>query len=513
MLRIAILARLRRGAAMTADGKNDVVIALDAGTHAVRTLAFDVETGVATRCGSADLPLDHPQPGWVQIDPTVLAERSVQVLREALDWAAEQGREVVALGVTNMRETTLAWSRDSGQPLHDGVMWMSNQSEPIAERWREAGLDSLIRERSGLANESFFFGSKLAWLIDQSPDVADAAESGDLAAGMVDSWLIHALTGGREHRTDTSNGSRAQLMNLRSTEWDPELCSALGIPVECLPELRPSMGEFGTTDPDVCGAEIPITGAVADQQSSLLGHGCEAAGQMKMTFGTSGVVCVNTGSEVVLADGMVANVAWTDERGKTAYEVEGSAFHSGYTVGWLSERLGGEADVDLDVAVEPSTADPEHRVYLLPSFSQLGAPRWPGGRGAVLTGLAMSTTNDDILRAGFEAMAYQAYDLYLAVKSAAAGAEELNVDGGGAVNDYLCQLVADLFEMDVVRPTQQELTSVGAAKAALHGAGHTADAYFGQDRSAAVRFHPRDGHRYAKEGYERWVELVERCLR
>ena len=495
---------------MTTHGTGDVVIALDAGTHAVRTLAFDVATGAATRCGTADLPLTHPRPGWVEIDPAVLTECSLRVLREALDWAAEQGRTVVALGVTNMRETTFAWSRTSGRPLHDGVLWMSQQSEPVVQRWRAAGLDPLIRERSGLSNESFFFGSKVGWLLDEVPDVAAAAEGGDLAVGMVDTWLIKALTGGREHRTDTSNGSRAQLMNLRSTEWDPTLCEALGIPIGSLPQLGPSMGSFGVTDPDVCGAEIPITGDVADQQASLLGHGCETAGQLKMTFGTSGVICLNTGPKVLLPDGMVTSVAWTTEDGETSYEVEGSAFHSGYTIGWLADRL---RDVTLEFDPEPPDVAVDDRVYLLPSFSQLGAPRWPRRRGAVLTGLAMSTTNADIVRAGLEAMAFQAYDLYAAVGSDAAEAPEISVDGGGAANGYLCQLVADLFGIDVVRPDLQELTSVGAAKAALRGAGYAADTWFGQDRSAAVRFRPRAGHRYARDGYERWVELVEGHLR
>jgi glycerol kinase len=495
---------------MTAAGTGDVVVALDAGTHAVRTLAFDMETGAATRCGSADLPLQHRQPGWAEIDPDVLAEHSIDVLRQAVGWAAEQGRRIVALGVTNMRETAIAWSRSSGKALHPGIVWMSQQSEPVVRRWRAAGLDPLIREHTGLGNNTFFFGSKLAWMLEQSPTVADAAATDDLAVGMVDCWLINVLTGRRVHSTDTSNGSRSQLMNLRSTQWDPRLGSALGIPMGCLPELRPSMGLFGTTDPDVCGAEIPITGDVADQQASLFGHGCEEPGSMKVTFGTSGVVCLNTGSTILDRAGMVTSVAWTTETGETRYEVEGSAFHSGYTIGWLAEHLDGGAPTDF--AVEPPATAAEDRVYLLPSFSVLGAPRWPRRQGAVLAGLAMSTTNRDIVRAGLEAMAFQAYDLYAAVAADAAHMTEVSVDGGGASSDYICQLVADLCEVDVVRPDLRELTSVGAAKAALRGAGYPADRHFGQQRSAATRFRPRTGHRYAREGYRHWVELVNTVL-
>jgi glycerol kinase len=369
----------------------------------------------------------------------------------------------------------------------------------------------LIRERSGLSNDAFFFGSKLAWLFEHEPQVARANDAGDLAVGTVDTWLVHRLTGGQVHRTDTSNGSRTQLMSLRALSWDAQLCETLGVPVDCLPALTPTMAHYGVTHAAVCGQEIPITGVIADQQGSLLGHGCEDAGGMKATFGTSGVVSLNTGTDTSLHDGMVTSVAWTTAAGEVQYEVEGSAFHSGYTMGWLSERTG--HPVHWDMPVTPMEVPVADRVYVLPSFTAMGAPRWPRGRGAVITGLAMDTTTRDLMRAGIEAMAFQAYDLFEAMGDAAQDTDEVNVDGGGAANNYLCQLLADLLEFDVVRPQMTELTSVGAAKAAMRGADREVETYFGQDRSAAERFHPRSGHRYAKDGYVRWVELVETILR
>lgn len=498
---------------------SDLVLALDCGSHAVRTLAFDVRSGASVTCAAEDLPLSFPRPGWVEIDPEVVASAAIRAVRSALEWASGRGDRVLTLGVTNMRETAFVWRRSDSTPLHQGVMWMSQQSAPTVERWRELGLDPLIRERTGLSNDPFFFGSKLAWLLEHDSDVAAAADSGDLAVGTVDAWLVHRLTGGRVHRTDTSNGCRTQLMSLHERAWDPHLCEALGIPAGCLPELTATMADYGVTDAAVCGQEIPITGVIADQQSSLLGHGCEVPGSMKATFGTSGVVTLNTGDDTTLHSGLVTCVAWTTDTGQAQYEVEGSAFHSGYTMGWLAERLGLPVDEQLSMPGEmPATylgtgLSVADRVYVLPSFSVLGAPRWPQGRGAVIAGLAMDTTSRDILLAGVEAMAFQAYDLFEAMGEAGRGSAELNVDGGGAANDYLCQLLADLFERDVVRPNTTELTSVGAAKAALRGAGHEVETYFGQDRSAAVRFHPRDGQRYAKDGYARWVELIETVLR
>ena len=490
---------------------SDVVLALDCGSHAVRALAFDVRTGASTTCATEDIPLSFPHPGWVEVDPELLASAATRVIRSSLEWAADLGHDVVALGVTNMRETALVWRRSDPAPLYQGIMWMSQQSAPTVERWRELGLDTLIRERTGLGNDAFFFGSKLAWLLEHDPQVARASDAGDLAVGTVDTWLVHRLTGGQVHRTDTSNGCRTQLMNLRDLSWDAQLCDALGIPMGCLPELTPTMAHYGVTDAVVCGQEIPITGVIADQQGSLLGHGCEDVGGMKATFGTSGVVSLNTGADTSLHDGMVTCVAWTTDAGEVQYEVEGSAFHSGYTMGWLSERLG--HPVDWEMPVDPPEVPVGDRVFVLPSFTAMGAPRWPRGRGAVIAGLAMDTTTSDVMRAGVEAMAFQAYDLFEAMGDAAQQTDEVDVDGGGATNDYLCQLLADLIERDVVRPQMTELTSVGAAKAALRGAGREVDRYFGQDRPAAERFHPRSGHRYAKDGYARWVELVETVLR
>lgn len=488
-----------------------IVVALDCGTHAVRALAFDVMTGQGATCAAEDITLSFPHPGWVEVDPEALADSAMRVVRSAFDWASGNGHTVIALGLANMRETAFAWSRASGKPLYPGVMWMSQQSLPTVQRWQDEGLAPLIRERTGLTNDAFFFGSKVAWLLEHARQVEAASAAGDLAVGTVDSWLMYRLTGGSVHRTDASNGSRTQLMNLRTRVWDADLCEVLAVPLGCLPELTPTMGYFGATDARVCGTEVPITGVIADQQGSLLGHGCERTSDAKVTFGTSGVVSVNAGADVPMRPGMVTSVAWTAGQGPAAYEIEGSAFHSGYTLEWLSQRTG--HPVSFTVDVEPASIPAEDRVYVLPSFTAMGAPRWPKRRGAAITGLAMDTTNRDIMRAGLEAMAFQAFDLFAAMEDVAEPSQEVNVDGGGASSDFLCGMLADLLQRDVVRPQTRELTAVGAAKAALRGAGLEVDRYFAQDRTAAQHFHPRAGGSYAREGYLRWVELVETILR
>lgn len=487
------------------------VIAVDCGTHAVRSLLFDAQTGEHAVCAQQDLELSFPQPGWVEIDAEQIVSASISVLRDAIQIAQAGGRQPVAIGLTNMRETAFVWQRSTGRSLYPGIMWMSEQSDPKVAEWREAGVEKLIRQRTGLTNHSFFFGSKVAWLFDQFPSIRRLAELNDLAIGTVDSWLLYRLTGGRSHSTDVSNGSRYQLMGLDTLRWDPALCDALKIPPQCLPELRPSEATFGITDLNVCAARIPITGILADQQASLYGHGCEERGDLKVTFGTSGVTCLNTGGEAPLADGLVTSVAWQDRDNNVRYEMEGSAFHSGYTIKWLSERF--KTPVSWAAPMDRSPLPANDRVYVLPSFTTMGAPRWPSGRGAAITGLGMDTSVRDIARAGMEAMAFQARDLFDAMIASGAGeASEVAVDGGGAANDYLCQLLADMLGLDVVRPLIGEVTSVGAAKAALRGNGLDAPRYFAQNRARSTRFAPDRDRSYACDGYERWSTLVDTIL-
>lgn len=486
------------------------VMAVDCGTHAVRCLAFDVATGEHTVCAQEDLPLSFPNPGWVEIDPELIVRASASVLRQAVEWCGANGRQPLAVGLTNMRETAFAWQRSSGRPLYPGILWMSEQSASKVDAWRAAGVDNLIRTRTGLTNHTFFFGSKIAWLLDQHPSIRRLADVNDLQVGTVDSWLLYRLTGGTAHATDVSNASRYQLMDLRSRTWDPELSAALDIPIECLPEIKASETRFGVTDATLCGAALPITGLIADQQASLYGHGCEDRGELKITFGTSGVACLNTGEEAPLVDGLVTSVAWEDRRGRTCYEVEGSAFHSGFTVKWLSEQF--KDPVAWASPMDRSPLPAAERVYVLPSFTQMGAPRWPAGRGAAITGLGMDSNVRDMTRAGLEAMVYQANDLFVAMGGPSEADGDVAVDGGGAANDYLCQLLADLLARPVVRPVLGEVTSIGAAKAALGGVGEDVPRYFAQDRSRATRFEPGPGGDYAAEGYAHWVALVQTLL-
>jgi glycerol kinase len=481
------------------------VLAIDCGTQSVRCLLFDPGTGTYEIGASEKLTLKVQGPQQIEIDPLELVAATVRVLRATL---AKCEQTPLCIGITNMRESAIAWSRETGLPVHDGIMWMSQQSQNIVSRWDDDGLAPLIRERTGLSNHTFFFGSKIAWLFNERPDLAAMAKTGKIAVGTIDSWLLYSLTGGTVHATDLSNASRYQLLNLHSLHWDEQLPEALGIPRAALPDVRPTASHFGYTDPQVTGYRMPITGMIGDQQASLLGHGCDGQGEAKATFGTSCVVSANLGQTPSTAEGLVTSIAWSAPDNGAVYEMEGSAFHCGYTMSWLAKTLSLPAATPNEP--ERSELPASQRVYVVPSFTELGAPRWPKGSGAFISGLRMDSGPSDIVRAGIESMAFQAFDLVTAIPDLP-GTKPLSVDGGGAGNNYLCQLLADLTATTIVRPPSRELTALGAARVALRTLGNNLPA------GSAVTgppdyFHPSDGCSYAAEGFLHWKELIARNL-
>lgn len=480
------------------------VLAIDCGTQSVRCLLIDPDTGAHQVGASEKLVLKVKGPQRIEIDPLELVAATVRVLRATIALCEVTP---ICIGITNMRESAVAWSRETGLPVHDGIMWMSQQSENIVARWDSENLAPLIRQKTGLSNHTFFFGSKIAWLLDQRPDLATMATAGKLAIGTIDSWLLYSLTGGAVHATDLSNASRYQLLNLDSLDWDEELPEALGIPRATLPEVRPTSTRLGFTDVERTGYRIPITGMIGDQQASLLGHGCDNSGEAKVTFGTSCVVSANLGETPTTAKGLVTSVAWSTGGAAGVYEMEGSAFHSGFSMSWLSRVLSLPSD-RFDEPVR-SELPASRRVYLLPSFTEMGAPGWSQGSGAIISGLQMDTGPSDIVRAGVESMAFQAIDLIRAIPESYR-AKPLSVDGGGASNNYLCQLLADLSHTTIIRPRSRELTARGAARVALRTLDEDLPdlALMGEPDY----FHPSDCTSYAMEGFLHWKDLIDRTL-
>ena len=494
---------------MTADRR--FVVALDQGTTSSRAIAFD-QAGAPTESAQQEFPQGFPSPGHVTHDPEDIWLSQARVAREVVDSVGADA--VAAIGITNQRETTLVWERATGRPVAPAIVWQSRITASRCAALRDAGHEPFIRERSGLPLDPYFSALKIRHILEEA-DVVGRAERGELAFGTVDSWLLWRLTGGRVHATDVSNASRTQLLNLRTLDWDDDLLRLFDIPRAVLPEIRPSSGIFGETDPGIFGRSIPIAGVAGDQQAAMFGQACYTPGQAKNTFGTGAFLLANVGdAPVASAHGLLSTVLWQlAPGGPAAYALEGSVFIAGAAVQWLRDGLKAiptaEAIETLARGVEDTGG-----VYLVPAFTGLGAPWWdPHARGLII-GLTRGTGLPEIARATLESIAYQVADVVDAIgNDRGAPLADLRVDGGAARNDDLLRFTADLLDIPVERPRVIETTAWGAAALA----GLAVGAWTSLQELAAVRaVDRRFSPAMAPERRERllrgWHRAVERSL-
>jgi glycerol kinase len=435
------------------------VIALDAGTTGVRSRAVFTDD---TTCSSyREFTQHYPSPGWVEHDADEIWERIADTLRDVLQQVHERGATVAAIGITNQRETVLAWSRRTGRPYGTAIVWQDRRTAARCEELAAAGVLHLVRERTGLVLDPYFSGTKIEWLLRNR----DIPVDDDLAIGTIDTWLLWKLTGGTVHATDPSNASRTMLFDITTLTWSAEMCDLLGVPMHALPEVRPSSGRFGVTSGlDGIAAGIPISGIAGDQQAALFGQACFTPGMVKNTYGTGSFVLMNVGAQCPpVTEGMLTTVAWTLADGTPTYALEGAIFVTGAAVQWLRDGLSiidSAAEVGQLAGSVPDTGG----VYLVPAFTGLGCPWWdPYARGSIL-GITRGTTRAHIARATVEAMAYQTRDAVDAmVAVAGVPVRDLRVDGGASVMDLLMQFQADQLGVTVRRPKDQETTALGAA--------------------------------------------------
>ncbi|HEX2650837.1 MAG TPA: glycerol kinase GlpK [Burkholderiales bacterium] len=496
------------------------VLALDQGTTSSRAIVFD-QTGAAVASSQREFKQHYPEPGWVEHDPDEIFRTQRDCAREALRKAGLKAEDLVAAGITNQRETTLLWDRQTGQPVHRAIVWQDRRTAPLCQELKEVGAESLIAERTGLIIDPYFSGTKLAWLLDNVPGARARAERGELAFGTVDTWLVWHLSQSRTHVTDPSNASRTLLFNIHMGDWDPELLKLLRIPRAILPDVLPSSHAFGMIAPSVLGAPVPITGIAGDQQAALFGQGCHKPGMAKNTYGTGCFMLMNTGSRVVRSkNGLLATAAAQLGRAIDArdadfeYALEGSVFIAGAVVQWLRDELGFFSKSEEVERLAASVLD-NGGVYIVPAFAGLGAPHWdPHARGAIL-GLTRGSSRAHLARAALESIAFQTADVLEAMqKDAGEKLSELRVDGGAAANDLLMQFQADLLGVPVVRPKVLETTALGAA----YLAGLAVDLWKSREEIAAQwqmerRFEPRMARGEAEGLLGRWREAVTRSLR
>ena len=524
----------------------DYLLALDQGTSSSRSIVFRRD-GSIVAMAQRELRQIYPQPGWVEHDPLEIWQTQLSTAREALRQAGLSARQIRAIGITNQRETTVVWNRRTGQPIHNAIVWQDRRTEPHCAALRARGLEHTIATKTGLRVDPYFSGTKLQWILDQVPQARQQAERGELAFGTVDAWLLWQLTAGHAHTTDVSNAARTMLFNVHQNRWDAELLAALDVPPQLMPEVRPSSADFGSTAEDLLGAPIPIGGVAGDQQSALFGQACFSAGQAKNTYGTGCFMLMHTGAQfhashnglittsaAQIAPSLAATgVALPPEGAQSGlgrpgaglpaatsqrqFALEGSVFIGGAVVQWLRDGLHAIHSSGEVQGLAQSVPD-AGGVMFVPAFTGLGAPYWqPNARGAIV-GLTRGTTIAHIARAALESIAFQSAALLQAMSRDAIAnggvpVNELRVDGGACVNDFLMQFQADLLGIPVLRPAVVETTALGAAYLAGLRCGlyDNLDELSGQWRMDR-RFMPTLPRARAMEMLEHWEHAVRQTV-
>jgi glycerol kinase len=492
-------------------GESELILALDQGTSSSRAIVFDARARIRG-AGQVELPTAYPRPGWVEQDPAQILSTQVIAARDALAAAGVGAHEIRAIGITNQRETTIAWDAD-GTPLAPALVWQDRRTADRCADLRSAGAESSVRERTGLLLDPYFSATKMAWLLDALPDGRRRAADGDVRLGTVDTWLVERLTGGRVRATDPSNASRTLLFDLRDRDWSAALGETFGVPLAALPEIRTSDGDFGELDASWLGAPIRVRGILGDQQAALFGQACFGVGDAKNTYGTGCFLLMTTGADVPRPpSGLLATLGWSlGSPARISYALEGSVFVAGAAVRWLRDGLGvisDAASVEQLAASVPDTGG----VIVVPAFAGLGAPYWdPGARGAVL-GITAGTTAAHLARATLEAIAHQTVDLVDALESGGAPPlRALRADGGAASNDLLLQVQADLLGRPVERPAIAETTALGAALVAGFATGlwSSLDEVAALNRPARV-FEPQAPESWRRSMRDGWADAVAR---
>jgi glycerol kinase len=488
------------------------IMAIDAGTTGMTVLLVDEEGAVLGK-GYHEFPQRFPRPGWVEHDPEDWWAALLGSATDALQATGTEASDVIAVGITNQRETTVVWDRRSLRPIHPAIVWQDRRTAETCRSLREEGWEDRIRERTGLVIDPYFSGTKVAWILDNAPGAREAADAGALAFGTVDAYLLARLTGGTIHATDRTNASRTMLYDIYRPGWDGEILERLRIPPSLLPRVQPSHGRFGPIDPDLfLGISAPVSGMAGDQQAALFGQACFESGSTKNTYGTGSFVLMHTGSNPAPSGtGLVTTLACSG-RGKAAYALEGSIFVTGAAIQWLRDGLGIIDRADQAEGLARSVPD-AGGVYFVPALTGLGAPWWdPYARGT-LVGLTRGTTRAHVVRAAVEAMAYQTRDVVDAMRTdAGVPLTELKADGGASVMDLLLQLQADLLGVTVRRSAVQETTALGAA----YLAGLAEGVWSSTDELASKWRTDRDfspgNADWVEESYRGWRRAVERSL-
>jgi glycerol kinase len=488
------------------------ILSLDQGTTSSRALLID-HAGEICGVRQKEFSQIFPRATWVEHDPMKILDTQLEVAREVINEVCSLDDEILALGITNQRETAIVWNRHTGKPVYNAIVWQCRRTAEYCKSMTEDHDAEIIHQKTGLVIDAYFSGTKIKWILDNVDGARSSAENGELLFGTVDTWLIWHLTGGKCHVTDYSNASRTMLFNINTLEWDDELLELMDIPRSMLPEVKPSSMIYGHTEQSVFGKVIPIGGVLGDQQAALFGNLCLESGTIKNTYGTGAFMLMNTGASPVFSeDGLLTTIAW-GMGGEVIYALEGSVFMAGATVQWLRDNLGLIKDAAETEALATSVED-SYGVYFVTAFQGLGTPYWNMDAKAAITGLTRGAKKEHIVRAALEAIAFRVNDV-LSVMKKDTGIEltQMLVDGGAAMNHFLLQFQADISNLSIIRPKNIESTAMGAAFAAGLAVGFWKDT----DELKVIKEHdcvfiPEMSEGKRGELYNGWEKAVERCL-
>lgn len=485
------------------------VLSVDQSTQGTKALLFDSAGSLICRRDVAHEQKINSR-GWVSHDPEEIFRNTVESIRQVLNTAGIDPADVAALGISNQRETSVCWERETGKPIADAVVWQCGRARELCRRVEDAGWGDTVRAATGIPISPFFPASKFAWLVENTPGAAEKAKAHRLCFGTVDAWLVYKLTGGKSYKTDYSNASRTQLFNIHTLQWDEQVCKAFGLNPEDLPEATPSDARFGMTDiGGLLPREIPICGVLGDSHAALFGQGCLGSGMAKATYGTGSSIMMNIGDAPIESrNGLVTSLAWKF-RGKVSYVMEGNLNYTGAVLRWLEKDLGLCKASETQSLAE--SASPEDTTYLVPAFTGLGAPYWDNEAKAMLCGITRLTGKAELARAALDCIAYQITDIVEAVqKDTGLTLTQLRVDGGPTRNGYLMQMQSDLLNAQVCIPSSEELSGIGAAYMAGLTAGVFTDEVF--NVLTYSTFSPKMDGETRREKYTGWQNAVRLVL-
>lgn len=438
------------------------ILALDQGTTSSRAILFN-KAGEIVNVAQKEFTQIYPKAGWVEHNAMEIWATQSGVAREVLEIAGVRAEEIASIGITNQRETTVVWDKNTGQPVYNAIVWQCRRTASICDDIKARGMEEYIRENTGLVVDAYFSGTKVKWILENVDGAKEKAEAGELLFGTVDSWLIWNLTRGKVHVTDYSNASRTMLYNIKDLKWDEKILADFGIPASVLPEVKPSSEVYGSTDPSMFGVEIPIAGVAGDQQAALFGQACYEDGMVKNTYGTGCFMLMQTGEKMIPSkNGLLTTIAWGLD-GKVEYALEGSVFMGGATIQWLRDELRLINDAQ-DSEYFATKVEDTNGVYVVPAFAGLGAPYWDMYARGTIVGLTRGANRNHIIRAALESIAYQSMDLIKSMEEdSGLKLSTLRVDGGATANNFLMQFQSDILGADVQRPEVTETTALGAA--------------------------------------------------